>query len=200
VSQREAFISPRIDDYPEDLAEGDDELQETDVQRASPSRALSVPRTTPDHVSSSSSESSTASTSSSPSISSPQPQPKPLPSLVLPHHPVNAELMDKCRSFLDRLQRGTAPWVVQRLRSTYGSIPTDPASFSFWVGFILPIDEREKAKLLPIRSPRLRLLLVVHWIEQLNNNWYTERNLIYGTVSLIVLLFAFFFGVVRGVV
>lgn len=36
---------------------------------------------------------------------------------------------------------------------------------------LLPIDEHEKAKLLPIRSPRLRLRLVVHWIEQLNNNW-----------------------------
>ena len=37
---------------------------------------------------------------------------------------------------------------------------------------MLPIDEHEKAKLLPIRSPRLRLRLVVHWIEQLNNNWW----------------------------
>lgn len=51
-------------------------------------------------------------------------------------------------------------------------MPADPALFSFWVALVLPIEEYEKAKLLPIRSPRLRLLLVVHWIEQLNNNWY----------------------------
>jgi Lon protease-like protein len=51
-------------------------------------------------------------------------------------------------------------------------MPEDPSSFSFWVAIILPIDEHEKAKLLPIRSPMLRLRLVVHWIEQLNNNWW----------------------------
>jgi hypothetical protein len=80
--------------------------------------------------------------------------------------------MDTCKAFLDRLQRGAAPWVVQRLSSTYGAMPTDPALFSFWVALVLPIEEHEKAKLLPIRSARLRLMLVVHWIEQLNNNWY----------------------------
>ena len=83
--------------------------------------------------------------------------------------------MDTCRAFLDRLQRGAAPWVVQRLYSTHGAMPADAALFSFWVALVLPIEEYEKAKLLPIRSPRLRLLLVVHWIEQLNNNWYASR-------------------------
>ncbi|KAG5343105.1 hypothetical protein C0989_000095 [Termitomyces sp. Mn162] len=96
----------------------------------------------------------------------------------LPNHPSNSALMAQCRSFLDQLQRGTAPWIVQRLSSTYGSMPTDVSSFSYWVASILPIDDHEKAKLLPIRSPRLRLLLVVHWIEQLNNNWY---NVFYST-------------------
>ena len=51
-------------------------------------------------------------------------------------------------------------------------MPSDPAAFSFWVALVLPIDEYEKAKLLPIRSARMRLLMVTHWIEQLNNNWY----------------------------
>ena len=36
---------------------------------------------------------------------------------------------------------------------------------------VLPIDEQEKAKLLPIRSARLRLKLVSHWIDQLNGTW-----------------------------
>lgn len=36
---------------------------------------------------------------------------------------------------------------------------------------VLPIDEHEKAKLLPIRSARLRLRLVVHWIERLQSQW-----------------------------
>ncbi|KIM46165.1 hypothetical protein M413DRAFT_441234 [Hebeloma cylindrosporum] len=94
------------------------------------------------------------------------------PSDPTPSTPTNEQLMDTCKAFLDRLQRGAAPWVVQRLNSTYGAMPTDPALFSFWVALVLPIEEHEKAKLLPIRSARLRLMLVVHWIEQLNNNWY----------------------------
>lgn len=80
--------------------------------------------------------------------------------------------MSVCRAFLEQLRHGTAPWVVQRLNNTYGPMPSDPSSFSFWVALVLPIDEQEKAKLLPIRSARVRLRLVVHWIEQLNSNWY----------------------------
>ena len=79
--------------------------------------------------------------------------------------------MNTCKTFLDRLQRGAAPWVVQRLSSTYGKMPTDPALFSFWVALVLPLEEQEKAKLLPIRSAKMRLVLVVHWIQELNNNW-----------------------------
>jgi hypothetical protein len=45
---------------------------------------------------------------------------------------------------------------------------------------VLPIDEQEKAKLLPIRSARLRLRLVVHWIEQLNNNWWFSSGCVVG--------------------
>ncbi|KAK7061735.1 PUA-like domain-containing protein [Favolaschia claudopus] len=86
--------------------------------------------------------------------------------------PSNEQLMDICTQFLQQLRRGTAPWVVQRLNNVYGAPPSDPAQFAYWVALILPIDEFEKAKLLPIRSARLRLRLVVHWIEQLNNNWW----------------------------
>ncbi|KAH7343816.1 PUA-like domain-containing protein [Rhizoctonia solani] len=95
----------------------------------------------------------------------------------------NQELVDVCRRFLDQLRNGTAPWVVQRLNNTYGPMPNDVASFSFWVALVLPIDEQEKAKLIPIRSPRMRLRLVVHWIEQLNNNWWFSS----GTWSLLQL-------------
>jgi Lon protease-like protein len=85
--------------------------------------------------------------------------------------PTNEELIAICHAFLEQLRNGTAPWVVQRLNYTYGPMPTDPCSFSFWMALVLPIDEHEKAKLLPIKSARLRLRLVVHWIEQLNSNW-----------------------------
>lgn len=83
-----------------------------------------------------------------------------------------AELIETCTGFLTALRQGTAPWVVQRLNSACGPQPSDPAQFSFWIAMILPIAEREKVKLLAIRSPRMRLQLVVHWIESLQSNWW----------------------------
>lgn len=38
-------------------------------------------------------------------------------------------------------------------------------------GQVLPIDEHEKVKLLPIKSVRLRVRMVAHWIDQLNSTW-----------------------------
>lgn len=85
-----------------------------------------------------------------------------------------AALLAKCHAFLDQLREGTAPWVVQRLNNTVGAPPSneDPGAFSFWMALVLPIDEHEKAKLLPLKSARLRLKLIVHWIDQLNSNWW----------------------------
>jgi len=86
--------------------------------------------------------------------------------------PSNEEMITICRAFVEQLRSGMAPWVVQRLNHTYGPMPDDISNFTFWMGLILPLDEHEKAKLLPIRSPRLRLRLLVHWIEQLNSQWW----------------------------
>jgi len=85
-------------------------------------------------------------------------------------------LMNKCRTFVEQLRDGAAPWIVQKLSDSYGNMPTDAPSFSFWVALVLPIDEYEKAKLLPIKSARLRLKLVAHWIDQLNSNWWFSNG------------------------
>ncbi|WVQ99150.1 hypothetical protein IAU59_006282 [Kwoniella sp. CBS 9459] len=82
------------------------------------------------------------------------------------------ELMAICRAFIDQLRSGSAPWLLQRLNNTYGVMPTDPSEFSYWMALVMPIDEYEKAKLLPIRSPRLRLKLIVHWVETLRSSWW----------------------------
>jgi len=89
-------------------------------------------------------------------------------------------LLETCHAFLSQLRAGTAPWVVQRFNYTYGPQPpdTDPGAFSFWMGMVLPIDEHEKAKLLPVKSARLRLRMVVGWIEQLNSNWWFSSGCI----------------------
>jgi len=46
------------------------------------------------------------------------------------------ELIDACRAFLVQIQRGAAPWVVQRLHYIYGPIPTDPAHFGYWMAMV----------------------------------------------------------------
>lgn len=102
--------------------------------------------------------------------------------------PSNAELMAVGQEFLEKLTEGT-PWVGQQLNAEYVPSPRDVEQFSFWMAMvslvlfnsyysaaqhvsqILPISEHEKEKLLPIRSARLRLQLVVHWSEQLRSNW-----------------------------
>lgn len=88
------------------------------------------------------------------------------------------QLTDACRAFLVQIQRGAAPWVVQRLNYIYSSMPTDPTHFSYWMAMVLPIEDAEKAKLLPVKSPLLRLRLVVHWIEQLNSHWWFTNGCI----------------------
>ncbi|KAF8268235.1 PUA-like domain-containing protein [Lactarius quietus] len=94
-------------------------------------------------------------------------------------YPDLQELVGVCQAFLDQVQRGGAPWVVQRLNRLnhiYGPMPTDPTHFGYWMAMALPIEETEKAKLLPVKSPLLRLRLVVHWIEQLNSNWFVRHT------------------------
>ena len=50
--------------------------------------------------------------------------------------PTNEELVAICHAFIEQLRDGTAPWVVQRLNNTYGPMPSDPSSFSFWMALV----------------------------------------------------------------
>ena len=53
--------------------------------------------------------------------------------------PTNAELMAKCHAFLEQTRQGT-PWVVQHLHNlNYVPMPSDPASFSFWMALVRPL-------------------------------------------------------------
>ena len=81
-------------------------------------------------------------------------------------------LIGICNEFIEMLRSGSAPWLVQRLNNTYGPPPDDIADFTWWMAAVLPIDESEKAHLLKITSSRLRLRLIVHWIEQMRNSWW----------------------------
>ena len=97
-----------------------------------------------------------------------------MPFKPVPPEPSIAELVEICTSFIETLQSGSAPWLLSRLNHTYGPMPSadEVERLGYWMALVMPIDEHEKAKLLPIRSRRLRLCLVVHWIEQLRQSWW----------------------------
>lgn len=48
---------------------------------------------------------------------------------------------------------------------------TNISEFSFWMGLVLPIGDEEKARLLPVRSVRMRLVMCCWWIEGLRASW-----------------------------
>ncbi|CAG8434389.1 3226_t:CDS:1 [Scutellospora calospora] len=87
-----------------------------------------------------------------------------------------SELIGKAREFIESLRNGYAPWLLQRLNSTYGDMPDDPSDFSFWVASVIPIDENEKYRLLEERSVRERMKMIVNWIDQLREQWWFERG------------------------
>ncbi|KAG2141719.1 PUA-like domain-containing protein [Suillus bovinus] len=153
----------RIDDYEDLFDDWESEIEEN--VDSSSSASSSSASSASDETSSPHLFSRIMSNLSPPSPTSPSPTNPPLST---------AALLQMCHTFLEQLRAGTAPWVVQRLNHTYGPQPSDenPDAFSFWMGMVLPIDEHEKAKLLPIKSARLRLRMVVGWIEQLNSNWW----------------------------
>ncbi|KAG6900954.1 hypothetical protein C0993_004391 [Termitomyces sp. T159_Od127] len=150
----------RIDDYPEDLTVPATITPAIIESRSSNSatQEATLAQDAAQEVTEAEATTVTPLADPAPPVTPPAPSrnasPTPPPIPLAPTNPSNSALMAQCRSFLDQLQRGTAPWIVQRLSSTYGSMPTDASSFSYWVASILPIDEHEKAKLLPIRSPR----------------------------------------------
>jgi len=46
------------------------------------------------------------------------------------------EYMAICRAFIEQLRSGSAPWLLQRLNNTYGTMPTDPSEFSYWMALV----------------------------------------------------------------
>ena len=44
--------------------------------------------------------------------------------------------MNICRAFIDQLRSGSAPWLLQRLNHTYGTMPTDACEFSYWMALV----------------------------------------------------------------
>ncbi|EHL03553.1 putative LON peptidase N-terminal domain and RING finger protein 1 [Glarea lozoyensis 74030] len=77
------------------------------------------------------------------------------------------QLMEIGTSFVEKMRRQSAPWLHTRVFTTYGEMPTDPATFPWWFASVLPIAESEKYRLLQLQSVRERLKYCAGWIAQL---------------------------------
>uniref|UniRef100_V5GTH9 glutathione peroxidase n=2 Tax=Kalmanozyma brasiliensis (strain GHG001) TaxID=1365824 RepID=V5GTH9_KALBG len=82
-----------------------------------------------------------------------------LPFKPVPAEPSIEELTDICTTFIETLRSGSAPWLLSRLNHTYGPMPSadEVERLGYWMALVMPIDEHEKAKLLPIRSSALSI-------------------------------------------
>ncbi|KAK7049502.1 hypothetical protein VNI00_005533 [Paramarasmius palmivorus] len=171
----------RIDDIDDELF--DDEHTDSEDEASLVSPSSTPPPTTSSSIDPVLRSPSRPRSHSHPSPSSRSATPLPVSSRIpRPQRPLplsTSALIAHCTSFLNQLNTNTTPWVVQRLSYTHGPPPnpaSDPGNFSFYVGMVLPIDEWEKAKLLPVRSVRMRLKMCVWWIEGLRRNWWFERG------------------------
>lgn len=79
------------------------------------------------------------------------------------------ELYKMCLDYAEKRGSEASPWLHRRILSTYGPPPTDPARFPYWLASILPLSEKEKYKLLPMRSVRERLKLAASWVRMFEN-------------------------------
>lgn len=96
-------------------------------------------------------------------------------SLVVDERPeertITESLTRTCKEFIEILKSGCTPWIVERVENTFGSMPEDPVRFSYWIAMLLPISDQQKAGLLPITGCRVRLMIIVGWIETLKAQW-----------------------------
>jgi len=86
-------------------------------------------------------------------------------------------LMERCHRFIDRINE-KSPFFLERARTCLGDMPEDIPSFSYWMAMVVPVEESEKVKLLPLRSARLRLRLIVHWLDQLEDLIFSDSHAI----------------------
>lgn len=116
------YLGYSIEDFPEELEDTLDAALREKAALEAETQTVVAP-TTP--------AASTISPPSSPSAVTPLNQ---LP--AIPLDMINEALMDKCRTFVERLRDGAGPWIVQQLNDSYGNMPTDAPSFSFWVAMV----------------------------------------------------------------
>ncbi|KAH7041024.1 ATP-dependent protease La domain-containing protein [Microdochium trichocladiopsis] len=105
-----------------------------------------------------------------------QPPPTPI-SLEELNSRSTQELVDIGIAFVRRMQHQSVSWLVPRILAIYGDCPTDPATFPWWLGSILPVRDEEKYRLLSTTSVRERLKICCRWIiEWESSRWSVFRR------------------------
>lgn len=77
-----------------------------------------------------------------------------------------SDLMGFALDFVHRMQEQSVKWLTSRILTIYGECPEDPATFPWWFASILPLNDREKYRLLGTRSVRERLKICCGWIME----------------------------------
>jgi len=80
------------------------------------------------------------------------------------------ELMAFAVDFVRRMQDQSVGWLTARIIAIYGECPEDPALFPWWFANILPVNDREKYRLLSTTSVRERLKICCAWILEWERN------------------------------
>lgn len=76
-------------------------------------------------------------------------------------------------AFVKKMREKSAPWLHRSVLQAYGEIPTDMVLFPWWFASVLPLDEKEKMRLLATTSVRQRLKITAEWVTILEaRTWY----------------------------
>jgi Lon protease-like protein len=82
-------------------------------------------------------------------------------------------LYDINLAFVKKMRDKSAPWLHRNVFQAYGEIPADMALFPWWFASVLPLEEREKYKLLATTSVRERLKITTAWVLAVEGRtWY----------------------------
>lgn len=74
------------------------------------------------------------------------------------------ELMDYAQHAVQRMIATCPSWLNHKIRDFYGQCPTDPVTFPWWLGSIIPVDESLKVQLLRQITVRDRMKMCCEWL------------------------------------